>query len=532
MPKSIKYIFSFIAILAVAFLYIYTYKEDFHASMYYYDNADFFKKSVESFANVKTLSPPPHIFIVNQHILAAHVIANQFALSADPNVKTVILITQNNWNAGQAPIITSKYPWKTPLGNIEPDITLADKLIKNHLATQEENIFATEHGITGIVPYVAHSFPNAKIVSLVIRDYAPAEMTDSLADELSKLDITQTAIIGTIDMSHYLPKYIADTHDDLTVQTIKEFDYQTLPLLDIDTVPTLRTVMKVAESKGMQSFVQTWHANSADITAQPDLLSTTSYISGYFSPGTSKKVNGDIHLLFTGNIMYDKGVAEHTQKYGANSLFANIDRLFLGTHAVIGNVEGKTDKQFTEFLANQHFTALNPSTVLKIQNKNVCLISYNDLLTQNTMPIINEVKNAKNSCTYIIISANWGAENLPTKTDRQKMLAHEFIDAGADIIIGVHPNVVEPIEIYKNKPIFYSLGNFLVDQDISFATKHGLALNINLGDSKNTFTLVPISIENAETQISSSADANKLLSAVVNDDILNKKQFILWNNNQ
>src|ERR1035437_6523590 len=89
----------------------------FHVSMYYYDNADFFPKSVETFKDKKPLSPPPHIFIVNQHILAAHLIAQQFALSADPKVKIVVLITQNNWNAGNAPIIISQYGWKTPLGN-------------------------------------------------------------------------------------------------------------------------------------------------------------------------------------------------------------------------------------------------------------------------------------------------------------------------------------------------------------------------------------------------------------------------------
>jgi len=43
-------------------------------------------------------------------------------------------------------------------------------------------------------------------------------------------------------------------------------------------------------------------------------------------------------------------------------------------------------------------------------------------------------------------------------------LAHQFIDQGADLIVGTHPHVVQEVEIYKNKLIFYSLGNFIFDQ--------------------------------------------------------------------
>jgi poly-gamma-glutamate synthesis protein (capsule biosynthesis protein) len=46
----------------------------------------------------------------------------------------------------------------------------------------------------------------------------------------------------------------------------------------------------------------------------------------------------------------------------------------------------------------------------------------------------------------------------------QQHAAHQFVDAGADIVFGAHPHVVEPIEIYNGKKIFYSLGNFIFDQ--------------------------------------------------------------------
>jgi poly-gamma-glutamate synthesis protein (capsule biosynthesis protein) len=572
--------------------------------MYYYDNKDFFPKSVAAFSGTEPISPPPHIFIVNQHILAAYLMARQFALSANPKVKTVVLITQNNWNAGNAPIIISRMGWKTPMGDIGSASPLIEKLVGDRVASVEEGIFATEHGITGIVPYVASSFPNANIATIVIRDGTSDELVDALAKELSGLDLSTTAIIGTIDMSHYLPKNIADAHDRLTIQSIKEFDYQTMPRLDIDTVPTLRTVMKTAESFGQQMFIQTGSANSADIVNDPGLTLTTSYITGYFAPGIAGSSGsienagnvgsptGTSSVLFVGDIMLDRGVAQHADKYGTDSLFSKVERLFLGTHAVIGNFEGtmttypsisEKDYSILRFtadplyagvikrldfsafsLANNHALDFgepgydqtvrnlsdaglasfgsprndrNLSTSLDIHGKNICLVGYHDLYIPDPTPAIEEITRIRPDCTYIVLFAHWGIEYNQAQNDRQIMLAHKFIDSGVDLVIGSHPHVVEPVEIYKNKAIFYSLGNFIFDQGLSFATEHGLAVNVEFGDSMTRFTLVPTALDHAEAGIADPADGAKILSLVANrnslsgiiaSDILKTSGFTLY----
>ncbi len=61
----------------------------------------------------------------------------------------------------------------------------------------------------------------------------------------------------------------------------------------------------------------------------------------------------------------------------------------------------------------------------------------------------------------------------------QQEIAHSFIDQGADMIIGHHPHVVQGMEIYQNKPIFYSLGNFIFDQYFSPDTQEGLGIGIS-----------------------------------------------------
>lgn len=565
--------------------------KNFHTSMYFFNNSDFFTQSVESFSKKEPLSPSPRIFIVNQHILGAHVIARQFALSANENIKTVILITQNNWEAGSAPIITSRYGWKTPLGTILPNNSITDSLIERGLAKDEENIFLHEHGVTGIVPYIAHSFPNAKIVPIVIRDGTSNENVDALVESLVHSNPSETVFVGSIDMSHYLPKYIADVHDRLVVESVQSFDYDTLPRLDIDTVPTLRAVLKIAEHFEQNQFVLTDSINSADIVGDPEIMETTGYISGYFQEGQIQK-SDKLHLLFVGDIMLDRGVAEHARKHGLDSLFGKVERLFLSTHAVIGNLEGTItnnesvsqkdnsilrftfDPKFAEVLSNLNFSAVslannhsfdfgrdgydqtkqylnnsdllyfgtptnseNLSTRISINDREVCLVGYHDLFTRKPEPVVQEIQTIRDDCSGVVVLPHWGVEYVDTPNARQRMLAHQFIDAGADMVIGTHPHVVQTVEIYNNKPIFYSLGNFMFDQYFSFETLHGLAVHLEWGEENMQFTLVPVSITGTEAKIAEPKERNIILSTLVDtklpDDIitsiLKNKTFTLWN---
>lgn len=74
-------------------------------------------------------------------------------------------------------------------------------------------------------------------------------------------------------------------------------------------------------------------------------------------------------------------------------------------------------------------------------------------------------KMQKLNCDLKILSLHRGSEYHIYPTKQQKELAHVFIDHGADLIIGNHSHIPWEREIYKDKPIFYSLGNFLFDQD-------------------------------------------------------------------
>jgi poly-gamma-glutamate synthesis protein (capsule biosynthesis protein) len=76
-----------------------------------------------------------------------------------------------------------------------------------------------------------------------------------------------------------------------------------------------------------------------------------------------------------------------------------------------------------------------------------------------------------------------------------------MIDAGADAIIGHHPHVVQGMEIYKQRPIFYSLGNFIFDQYFSAETQEGLGLGLNFADNKLKVEFYPFKSDSSHPRL-------------------------------
>lgn len=80
---------------------------------------------------------------------------------------------------------------------------------------------------------------------------------------------------------------------------------------------------------------------------------------------------------------------------------------------------------------------------------------------ETSLPLIEK---AKKNADLVIVQVHWGVEYDNNVHPRQKDLGRAMVDAGADIIVGHHPHVLEPIEFYKDSVIMYSLGNFIFDQ--------------------------------------------------------------------
>ncbi|MFA6585776.1 MAG: CapA family protein [Candidatus Paceibacterota bacterium] len=124
------------------------------------------------------------------------------------------------------------------------------------------------------------------------------------------------------------------------------------------------------------------------------------------------------------------------------------------------------------------FSDVGPNWMVAGENKAGLLLANN--------PRFDEiVQNASKQVDYLIVTMHFGDEYKIKHNTRQQYLAHKAIDAGAKIVIGTHPHVIEDTEVYKNGFIAYSLGNFIFDQGFSTNTMEGMLLEIKLNRDGN-----------------------------------------------
>lgn len=270
-------------------------------------------------------------------------------------------------------------------------------------------------------------------------------------------------------------------------------------------------------------------------------------------------------ILFVGDIMLDRDVEKLSEKYGINYPFEKIKDFFSGYDMVSVNLEGpivKTPKETTanslqfsfasesaELLADNHINIVSLANnhilnmgqaglkqtreyleeagigfagdpikcgaELAYKKGNIIFLSFNQTFSfsckdSEFASVVKEIKK-KNPNQYLAINMHWGKEYQLTNTETQANLAHVLIDSGADLIIGHHPHVVENIELYKNKLIFYSLGNFIFDQYFNQKVQQGLAIDLEIDNNKAIYQLHPLISQKSQPTLMNAEDANKFL---------------------
>lgn len=98
--------------------------------------------------------------------------------------------------------------------------------------------------------------------------------------------------------------------------------------------------------------------------------------------------------------------------------------------------------------------------------------------------LMADITQAKKFSDVVIVSFHWGDEYQTKHNAEQERVGKLAIDAGASIVIGHHPHVVQAVEKYNNGYVAYSLGNFIFDQNFSKDTSRGMLLSVLVRDKK------------------------------------------------
>ncbi len=246
-----------------------------------------------------------------------------------------------------------------------------------------------------------------------------------------------------------------------------------------------------------------------------------------------------IVLTFLGDMMFDRNIRTKAEVSGYDFILAEVEQLWAESDLVVGNLEapitdadsvsqgsvvGSTNNfifttdpaiikvlnkyPFVAVLGNNHIhnfgtegiieTETNleqagipffgqtgyenspTAVVVEVRGLKLALINYNQFVAGGEAQVLADLAELSQNTDLQIIYTHWGNEYEPEARPVIVELARRLVDAGADLIIGSHPHVIQNSETYRGAPIFYSLGNFVFDQYFSEAVRTGLVVTATI----------------------------------------------------
>ena len=255
--------------------------------------------------------------------------------------------------------------------------------------------------------------------------------------------------------------------------------------------------------------------------------------------------NTQLTILFTGDVLLDRGVRRVAEHRGISYLFEEVSPIFREADAVVVNLECpltdtlspvnkkyifRADARWAKDLkkagithaamANNHSNdqgrrglqatahhltdagistlgygrnfkeQMSPALIEKdgirvavfnattLTIENWCRIDDKPGIAQPTeKELLDEIVDFRRKYpgTHIVVVLHWGVEFQPYPSIRQRALAHRLSEAGVAAIIGHHPHILQPIDTIRKMPVYYSIGNFVFDQNVPKAKESMIA---------------------------------------------------------
>ncbi|WP_238483673.1 CapA family protein [Anaerosporobacter faecicola] len=149
---------------------------------------------------------------------------------------------------------------------------------------------------------------------------------------------------------------------------------------------------------------------------------------------------------------------------------------------------------------------LGASRVIPVTEWNATAYGPGLFTTYDPTLLLEEIKATKENNDFVVVYVHWGIEKNDKPEEYQRTMAQQYIDAGADLVIGSHPHVLQGIEYYKGKPIVYSLGNYVFGHTINQTVL--LEVTINKENTCN-LRVIPCEAQDAYTHSIQAGEKSK-----------------------
>ena len=228
--------------------------------------------------------------VPHHYSVAASVIAGFYEGISSQQVDTVIVIGPDHFNMARHPIITSVESFSTLFGTINPESNLIAYLLRNGGVFVDEVPFETEHSIYSQLPFIKRTYPDAKIVPLIINISTTKEDADRLSDSISKFlkenTIKNLLVLASVDFVHYLDSEETDKLDRQSILAFETLDPEkVLSLTDqlhLDCKIGVYALFKIMKDLGVNKTQLVANTNSGKLANPPFTKKVVSYVSMYY----------------------------------------------------------------------------------------------------------------------------------------------------------------------------------------------------------------------------------------------------------
>ena len=491
----------------------------------FYDDASLFTKAIEKVAQAEPSNVRLSGITVPHHLLADRLVALGFRSASAFRYKRIVILSPDHFRKAERLFATTTRGFETVLGPVPTDTDAARALLSASDLIEDSCLFDKDHGVRAMLPFIRHTFPEAKVVPVAMSIKSTRQDWDRLAEALEKIVDQDTLIVESTDFSHYLPQHVARGYDQQTLNVLAAGSLDQIAALrqpaHADSVGALYVQVKLQQRLFGAAPLVIANANS-QAWSENETAETTSYIValfGRFGAGFNSPAGEASSITYlAGDTNFGRYMKTALLDEAARERVVTAVRDLTRGRPLVVNLEGVILPNVPEAiddmtlampedlaipmlkalgvagagLANNHALDLGPSGLAETrrallaagipsfaQGEMLALQSLDlvgltdidtngsrqtDLITPELLDRLVQADAARPTVAFV----HWGREYITQSSARETALADEMRLRAVPLVVGAHPHVTDGALTALSGGdtlVLHSLGNFLFDQN-------------------------------------------------------------------